>query len=112
MRVALAHSRRRTYLRTERVQARSRLFSRDEFGLRVSPTYGNRGTDLEESRLSDVARQFANVFAAIFQIFASYTVGSAVGSIAQEYRSLILPAPYAFAIWGPIFILCGFYALH
>jgi hypothetical protein len=62
--------------------------------------------------LSDVARQFANVFAAIFQVYASYTVGSAVGSIAQEYRSLILPAPFAFAIWGPIFILCGFYALH
>jgi len=67
---------------------------------------------MKGSRLSDVARQFANVFAAIFQIYASYTVGSAVGSIAQEYRSLILPATYAFAIWGPIFILCGFYALH
>jgi hypothetical protein len=67
---------------------------------------------MEGSRLSDVARQFANVFAAIFQIYASYTVGSEVGSIAQEYRSLILPATYAFAIWGPIFILCGFYALH
>jgi hypothetical protein len=62
--------------------------------------------------LSDVTRQFTNVFAAIFQIYASYTVGSAVGSIAQENRSLILPATYAFAIWGPIFILCGFYALH
>jgi hypothetical protein len=62
--------------------------------------------------LRDVARQFANVFAAIFQIYASYTVGSAVGSIAQEYRSLILPATYAFAIWGPIFILCSMYALH
>jgi hypothetical protein len=67
---------------------------------------------LEKSRLSDVARQFANVFAAIFQVYASYTVGSAVGSIAQENRSPILPATYAFAIWGAIFILCGFYALH
>jgi hypothetical protein len=61
--------------------------------------------------LNDVARQFANVFAAIFQIYASYTVGSSVGVIAQEYRSPILPATYAFAIWGPIFILCGVYAL-
>lgn len=67
---------------------------------------------MERSRLSEVARQFANVFAAIFQVYASYTVGSGVGEIAQEYRSLILPATYAFAIWGPIFILCGFYALH
>lgn len=63
-------------------------------------------------RLTDVARQFTNVFAAIFQIYASYTVGSSVGVIAQEYRSPILPATYAFAIWGPIFILCGIYALY
>jgi hypothetical protein len=62
--------------------------------------------------LSDVARQCVNVFAAIFQIYASYTVGSSVGAIAQEYRSLILPATAAFAIWGPIFILCGIYALY
>ena len=63
-------------------------------------------------QLSDITRQFANVFAAIFQIYASYTVGSSVGAIAQEYRSPILPATYAFAIWGPIFILCGSYALY
>jgi hypothetical protein len=62
--------------------------------------------------LSDVVRQFANVLAAIFQIYASYTVGSSVGAIAQEYRSSILPATYAFAIWGPIFILCGIYAVY
>jgi hypothetical protein len=61
--------------------------------------------------LNDVARQIANVIAAIFQFYASYTVGSSVGVIAQEYRSPILPATYAFAIWGPIFILCGAYAL-
>jgi hypothetical protein len=63
-------------------------------------------------RLSDITRQFANVFAAVFQIYASYTIGSSVGAIAQEYRSPILPATYAFAIWGPIFILCGVYALY
>ena len=62
--------------------------------------------------MSDIARQFANVFTAIFQIYASYTVGSSVGAIAQEYRSPILPATYAFAIWGPIFILCAIYALY
>jgi hypothetical protein len=62
--------------------------------------------------MSDIFRQFGNVFAAIFQIYASYTVGSSVGTIAQEYRSPILPATYAFAIWGPIFILCGVYALY
>ncbi len=62
--------------------------------------------------MNDVARQFANVFAAIFQVYASYTVGSSVGVIAQENRTSILPATYAFAIWGPIFILCGIYALY
>ena len=67
---------------------------------------------MDGPRLSDVARQFANVFAAIFQIYASYTVGSSVAAIAQEYRSPIFPATYAFAIWGPIFILCGTYALY
>ena len=67
---------------------------------------------MNQARMNDVARQFANVFAAIFQVYASYTVGSSVGVIAQEYRSPILPATYAFAIWGPIFILCGAYALY
>jgi hypothetical protein len=66
---------------------------------------------LNQLRLSDVTRQFAVVFAAIFQIYASYGVGSSVGAIAQEYRSLIIPATYAFAIWGPIFILCLVYAI-
>ena len=67
---------------------------------------------MDGPRMNDVARQFANVFAAIFQIYASYTVGSSVGAIAQENRSAILPATYAFAIWGPIFILCGVHALY
>jgi hypothetical protein len=62
--------------------------------------------------LSDIARQFAVVFAAIFQVYASYTIGRSVGVIAQENHSLILPASYAFSIWGPIFILCGLYALY
>jgi hypothetical protein len=72
----------------------------------------SRETSRDGPRLSDVARQFANVFAAVFQIYASYTVGSSVAAIAQEYRSSIFPATYAFAIWGPIFILCGTYALY
>jgi hypothetical protein len=61
--------------------------------------------------LSDIARQFAVVFAAIFQVYASYGGGASVGAIAQEIRSLILPAGYAFSIWGPIFLLCGLYAI-
>ncbi len=67
---------------------------------------------MEAPRLSDVARQFATVFAAIFQIYASYVSGREVGAIAQETRSLVLPATYAFSIWGPIFLLCLVYALY
>lgn len=60
----------------------------------------------------DVLRQIAVLFAAIFQVYASYGGGSSVGTIAQENRSLILPSGYAFSIWGPIFILCGIYAIY
>lgn len=67
---------------------------------------------MDAPRLSDVARQFAIVFAAIFQIYASYAQGSQNGAIAQEIRSLVLPATYAFAIWGPIFLLCLVYAIY
>lgn len=67
---------------------------------------------MEAPRLSDVARQFATVFAAIFQIYASYISGREVGAIAQEFRTFILPATYAFSIWGPIFLLCLVYALY
>jgi hypothetical protein len=67
---------------------------------------------MNQPRLDDIARQFTVIFAAIFQVYASYIVGDSVGAIAQENRSLIFPATYAFAIWGPIFVLCGVYALH
>lgn len=67
---------------------------------------------MTQPRLGDIARQFAVVFGAIFQVYASYRVGSTVGAIAQETRSFILPASYAFAIWGPIFLLCGAYAVY
>ena len=67
---------------------------------------------MNQPRLGDIARQFANVFTAIFQTYASSVAGSLVGAIAQESRSFILPASYAFAIWGPIFILCGIYAIY
>jgi hypothetical protein len=67
---------------------------------------------VNQPRWSDVARQFAVVFGAIFQIYASYGVGRSVGAIAQELRSLITPATYAFSIWGPIFILCLAYGIY
>jgi hypothetical protein len=65
-----------------------------------------------EARFSDIGRQFANIFGAIFQIYAAYVAGSAVGTIARELHSPIMPAPAAFSIWGPIFILAAIYALY
>lgn len=67
---------------------------------------------MQQSSLSDVARQFAVIFTAIFQVYAAYTIGPVTGAIAQEFRSVILPATYAFGIWGPIYILCGIYAIY
>lgn len=67
---------------------------------------------MNESRAADYARQFAVIFTAIFQVYASAVGGQANGAIAQEFRSSILPATYAFAIWGPIFILCSLYAIY
>ncbi len=67
---------------------------------------------MQQPRLEDLVRQVAIVFAAILQVYASYSGGDSVGTIAQETRSLILPASFAFAIWGPIFLLCGIYAIY
>lgn len=65
-----------------------------------------------EARFSDIGRQFATIFGAIFQIYAAYVAGGAVGTIARELRTPITPASGAFSIWGPIFILAAIYALY
>ena len=67
---------------------------------------------MAETRLNDVLRQFAVLLTAISQVYFSYSIGRDVGGIAQENRSLILPASYAFAIWGAIFLLCLLYAVY
>lgn len=64
------------------------------------------------TRLIDVLRQFAVVLTAISQVYFSYSIGREVGGIAQENRSVILPATYAFSIWGAIFLLCLLYAVY
>ncbi len=67
---------------------------------------------MAESRLNDMFRQFAVLLTAISQVYVSYSIGRDVGGIAQENRSLILPASYAFSIWGAIFLLCLLYAVY
>src|SRR5215211_1481604 len=49
-----------------------------------------------------LARQVATVVGALFQVLAPAIVP--IGAIAKETPSLVIPADYAFAIWGPIFL--------
>ena len=58
----------------------------------------------------DLARQVATVVGALFQVLAGAVVP--IGAIAKETPSLVIPADYAFAIWGPIFLLCLAYATY
>lgn len=67
---------------------------------------------MADTRLGDIFRQFAVVLTAISQVYFSYTIGQEVGGVAQENRSTILPATYAFSIWGAIFLLCLLYAVY
>ena len=60
----------------------------------------------------DMARQAANVAGALFQIGAPILTNEAVGRVSAENRTLVVPADYAFAIWGPIFLLCLAYAAY
>src|SRR5918995_6847095 len=64
---------------------------------------GNEGT-------RDLARQVATVVGALFQVLAGAIVP--IGAIAGETPSLVAPVDYAFAIWGPIFLLCLAYAVY
>src|SRR5829696_3332813 len=57
----------------------------------------------------DLARQVATVVGALFQVLAPVIVP--IGAIAKETPSLVIPADYAFAIWGP-FLLCLAYATY
>src|ERR671910_405806 len=56
----------------------------------------------------DLARQVATVVGALFQVLAPAIVP--IGAIAKETPSLVIPADFAFAIWGPLFLLCLAYA--
>lgn len=60
----------------------------------------------------DMARQTANVAGALFQIGAPVLTNEAVGRVSAENSTLVVPADYAFAIWGPIFLLCLAYAIY
>ena len=62
---------------------------------------------------NDVARQAANVAGALFQVVAPILfAGADVGRVSDENRTLVVPADYAFGIWGVIFLLCFAYAAY
>lgn len=63
------------------------------------------------SRALDLVRQGLTIFGAIFQVVAGALAGPAVSEIANDLRSTVLPAGYAFTIWTPIFILGAIYAV-
>ncbi len=60
----------------------------------------------------DILRQAANVFGALFQAGTPVLTSEAVGRVSAENSTLVVPADYAFAIWGPIFLLCLIYAAY
>lgn len=64
------------------------------------------------SSTGDIARQLAVLVTAVTQIAFSATIGQEVGRVAQQNRSVIIPATYAFAIWGLIFLLCLVYGVY
>ena len=60
----------------------------------------------------DVARQVVNLAGALFQIGAPVLTSEAVGRVSAENGTLVVPAGYAFSIWGLIFLLCLAYAAY
>jgi len=58
----------------------------------------------------DSGRRWATVAGAVFQVLAGALVP--IGEIATRFPSLVIPAGYAFAIWGPIFLLGLVYAAY
>ncbi|MGI9253235.1 MAG: hypothetical protein ACR2J8_05780 [Thermomicrobiales bacterium] len=59
---------------------------------------------------ADYLRIALNLAGAVGQIAIGYFAN--VGAVSDEFRSPIVPAGYAFAIWGPIFLLLLMYAIY
>jgi hypothetical protein len=63
----------------------------------------------ERATGKDRVRQLLNLVGAVGQVVVGYTVD--VGAISDGFRNPIVPAGFAFAIWGLIFLLLGVYAV-
>ena len=64
----------------------------------------------------DTVRQTVNVVGALFQILAGplgmWIFGVSMAEISDANSTLVVPAGYAFSIWGLIFALCLAYAIY
>ena len=60
---------------------------------------------------SDILRQILTVLFAVTQVGVGFFRQN-VGAVSDEFRSPIVPAGYAFAIWGVIFLLLFIYAIY
>ena len=60
----------------------------------------------------DLARQWANVVGALFQVGMTTVAGAAISEVTDERTPLIEPALYAFTVWGLIFTLSLVYAVY
>jgi hypothetical protein len=60
----------------------------------------------------DILRQAITLIATIFQVVAGVLPTSTIAQVSNENRTSIVPADYAFAIWGPIFFLALIYAVY
>lgn len=76
------------------------------------PRPGGEVESMRDGYRTDVVRQTANLLGALFQILAAAVAGPAVGRVANDYETFVLPAGYAFAIWLPIFALSLAYAVY
>jgi hypothetical protein len=77
--------------------------------------YAHEADVAERAGAADVVRQVLTVVGAVGQVVAGsfgFIFGLDVGRISDEYGTLITPAGYAFAIWGPIFLLTLVYAAY
>ena len=71
-----------------------------------------RSTSMNTENGPDVARQAATVLGVIFQIGGGALAGETVGRVSAENPTLVVPADYAFTVWGPIFALSLAYTVY
>ena len=61
---------------------------------------------------ADAARQTATVLGVIFQIGGGALAGETVGRVSADNPTLVVPADYAFTVWGLIFALSLAYTVY